>query len=224
MANRRMFSKTITNSSRFLMMSLTAQALYFHLGMNADDDGFCEHFAVMRMVEAKPDDLKVLQAKGLVKVFDERVLVVLDWKENNYLRIDRYTPSKYLEEYKEELAKIGIPEVHHRLPQDRLGKDRLEIHSAAEPREYVLEEGKPEKAQRTNLQGFSTFWEKYPKKQDKARASAVWRKLSQADRDRALTDLDTRRWADPTYIPLPKNYLEGRRWEDEQVTIKTHVF
>jgi hypothetical protein len=129
MANRRMFSKTITNSSGFLMMPLSSQALYFHLGMNADDDGFCEHFTIMRMVDAKPDDLKILQAKGLVHVFDDRVLIIKDWKENNFLRSDRYNPSKYLEIYNNDIKNLseshGIPAVYQRDTQDRLGKDRL---------------------------------------------------------------------------------------------------
>ena len=132
MAIRRMFSKTITNSSNFLMMPQSSQNLYFHLGMNADDDGLCEHFTVMRMTESKPDDLKILQAKGLIYVFDDKVLVILDWKENNYLRADRYSPSKYLEIYKEEIKQIsvskivclpnGIPDV---IPVDDTGKVRL---------------------------------------------------------------------------------------------------
>lgn len=111
MAQRRMFSKTITNSSQFLMMPSSSQNLYFHLGMNADDDGFCEHFTVMRMTDSKPDDMKILQAKGFVHVFDDRVLVILQWKENNYLRSDRYTPSKYLDIYRQELLRLpsGIP-------------------------------------------------------------------------------------------------------------------
>lgn len=122
-----MFSKIITNSSNFLMMPQSSQNLYFHLGMNADDDGFCEHFTVMRMTESKPDDLKVLQAKGFVKIFDDKVLIIRDWKENNYLRNDRYTPSKYLEIYKEELKRLssGIPAVDKMATQDRLGKDRV---------------------------------------------------------------------------------------------------
>ena len=98
-----MFSKSITNSSSFLMMSQSAQNLYFHFGMNADDDGFCEHFTVMRMTESKPDDLRVLQARGFVQIFDDKVLVILNWKENNYIQKDRYTPSKYLEVYKKEI-------------------------------------------------------------------------------------------------------------------------
>ena len=127
MAIRRMFSKTITSSSQFLMMPQSAQNLYFHLGMNADDDGFCEHFTIMRMTESKPDDLKILQAKSFVKIFDEKVLVIMDWKENNYIRNDRYSASKYLETYKEELKRLssGIPEVDKRDTQVRLGKVRL---------------------------------------------------------------------------------------------------
>lgn len=131
-----MFSKTITSSSQFLMMPPTSRLLYYDLGMNADDDGFCEHFAIMRMTEASPDDLRVLEARRFVKVFDDKVLIIRDWKENNYLRSDRYTPSKYLKIYKEELKKlpktasdIGIPVVHQlvdkRDTQVRLGKDRL---------------------------------------------------------------------------------------------------
>jgi hypothetical protein len=127
MAQRRMFSKTITNSSQFLMMPQSSQNLYFHLGMNADDDGFCEHFTIMRMTESKPDDLKILQAKNFINVFDDKVLVIIDWKENNYLRADRYTPSKYLEIYKNELVglSIGIPKVDKVATQDRIGKVRL---------------------------------------------------------------------------------------------------
>ena len=136
-----MFSKTITNSSQFLMMPPSSQNLYFHFGMNADDDGFCEHFTIMRMTESKPDDLKVLQAKGLVKVFDDKVLIITDWKENNYLRSDRYTPSKYLEIYKEEIKELstgmadsGIPKVYP--GKDRLGKVRKEEETSSSKKPF----------------------------------------------------------------------------------------
>ena len=127
MANRRMFSKSITSSSRFLMMPQSAQNLYFHLGMNADDDGFCEHFTIMRMTESKPDDLKILQVKGFIRIFDDRVLIITDWKENNYIQKDRYSPSKYLEIYKNEVKQLseGKEDVYKVDTQVRLGKVRL---------------------------------------------------------------------------------------------------
>lgn len=103
-------------------MPPTSQLLYIHLGMNADDDGYCEHFSIMRMTESKPDDLRVLASKGFVRVFDDKVLVITDWKENNYIQKDRYTPSKYLELYKE---KECIQDVYKMDTQVRLGKGRL---------------------------------------------------------------------------------------------------
>jgi hypothetical protein len=141
MANRRMFSKTITNSSKFLRQPATAQQLYFHLGMNGDDDGFVEWYTVITMTRTSEQDLQVLQANGFVQVFDDRVLLIKDWKENNFIRPDRYTQSKYLETYKEQLGKDlvyqidtsgiphDIPVVNQRYTQDRIelgkSKDRV---------------------------------------------------------------------------------------------------
>lgn len=117
-AQRRMFNKSITNSSKFLKMPMSSRLLYYDLGMNADDDGFVEHFMVLRMTGASQQDLGVLEINGLVKIFDENVLWIKDWKENNYVRTDRYIPSKYLSVYN--LDTIGIPKVD-------TGKDRLEL-------------------------------------------------------------------------------------------------
>jgi uncharacterized phage protein (TIGR02220 family) len=64
--------------------------------MNADDDGFVEHFMVMRMTGASSQDLGVLEINNLIKIFDDNVLFIRDWKENNYIQRDRYCPSKYL--------------------------------------------------------------------------------------------------------------------------------
>lgn len=156
MANRRMFSKSITNSSNFLMMSQSAQNLYFHLGMNADDDGFCEHFTVMRMTESKPDDLRALVERGFVFIFDQKVLIIKDWKENNYIQADRYTPSKYIETYKKEILALSagnscIQDVYKADTQVRLGKVSLENKetnkktvSSSSLKEGVLEQSSAE--------------------------------------------------------------------------------
>lgn len=118
MAQRRMFNKSITNSSKFLKMPISSRLLYYDLGMNADDDGFVEHFMVLRMTGATMQDLGVLELNGLVKVFDENVLWIKDWKENNYIQKDRYQPSKYLGMYN--LDTICIQNVD-------TGKDSIEL-------------------------------------------------------------------------------------------------
>ena len=118
MAQRRMFNKSITNSSKFLKMPMSSRLLYYDLGMNADDDGFVEHFMVLRMTGASQQDLGVLELNGLVKVFDDNVLWIKDWKDNNYIQKDRYQPSKYLAIYN--LDTLCIQSVY-------TGKDSIEL-------------------------------------------------------------------------------------------------
>ena len=99
MAKRRMFSQQITESDSFLDMPLSAQALYFHLGMSADDDGFVNSpRRVQRVIGANDDDLKLLIAKKFVIAFETGVVVIKHWKINNSIRSDRYTPTAYEEE------------------------------------------------------------------------------------------------------------------------------
>ena len=96
MAERRMFSKRIISSARFLRMPASAQSLYFHLGMAADDDGIVEAYPVMQMINAAEDDLKILAAKGFVRILNEDLVTyILDWKENNKVRADRKVDSIY---------------------------------------------------------------------------------------------------------------------------------
>lgn len=96
MADRRMFSKRIIGSARFLRMPISSQALYFHLGLYADDDGVVEAFPIMRSVGCTEDDLRVLVAKGFVQVLnDDLVSYIVDWSENNKIRPDRKIDSIY---------------------------------------------------------------------------------------------------------------------------------
>ena len=98
MAQRRMFSPTITESDSFLDMPLSTQALYFHLGMYADDDGFVNPGKIMRMLGANSDDLKILGVKRFILLFPNGVVVIKHWKINNLVRKDWYRQTQYLEE------------------------------------------------------------------------------------------------------------------------------
>lgn len=96
MAERRMFSKRVINSARFLKMPVSTQCLYFHLGLHADDDGVVEAYTVMNSVGASEDDLRVLTAKGFIHVLnDDLVAYITDWTENNKIRADRKIDSIY---------------------------------------------------------------------------------------------------------------------------------
>lgn len=101
MAKRRMFSLDVVDTDTFLDLPASSQSLYFHLGMRADDDGFVSSpKRITAMVNASGDDLKLLMAKGFVIPFDSGVCVIRDWKVNNYIQSDRYTPTLYMEEKK----------------------------------------------------------------------------------------------------------------------------
>lgn len=104
MAEKRMFAKTIIDSDAFLDMPLSTQALYFHLSMRGDDDGFVNNpKRIMRTIGANENDYDVLVGKRFIIFFDTGVIVIKHWKMHNYIRKDRYKPTVYQDE-KEMLA------------------------------------------------------------------------------------------------------------------------
>lgn len=99
MADRRMFSKWLVDSDLFMDMPTSSQALYFHLGVRADDDGFVANpKRIAEMIGSSRDDLKILIAKGFVIGFSSGVIVITHWKVNNQIRKDRYKPTIFQEE------------------------------------------------------------------------------------------------------------------------------
>ena len=105
MAERRMFTKKITDDDNFTGLSASAQALYFHLNTDADDDGFNNQVSMaMFKSHASVDDLKVLMAKNYIIRFESGVIVIKHWRMHNALRKDRYKPTNF----QEELQMLGI--------------------------------------------------------------------------------------------------------------------
>lgn len=98
-AQKRMFSQSIVLSDDFLDMPASTRCLYFCFGMLADDDGFVNNpKSVMRQCGSTNDDFGLLLSKGYVYLFETGVVVIMHWRINNYLRKDRYTPTKYIDE------------------------------------------------------------------------------------------------------------------------------
>lgn len=160
MAERRMFAKTIIDSDAFLDMPLSSQALYFHLSMRADDDGFINNpKKIQRMIGASEDDLKLLVAKNFIIPFESGIVVIKHWKIHNYIQSDRYKPTVYQEEKAalemkknrayticddfvseldtgkdtECIHDVSKMETQDRLGKDRLGKNRLDKSNKRAP-------------------------------------------------------------------------------------------
>ena len=106
MAQKRMFSKDIISSDVFISMPLSSQALYFHLCMNADDEGFVDNpNAIIRLVGANNDDIKILLSKRYVLAFESGVIVIKHWYLHNWIRQDRLKPTNYQEEKQQLMLK-----------------------------------------------------------------------------------------------------------------------
>ena len=153
MAEKRMFTKKVTDDDNFMSLSSSAQALYLHLSMAADDDGFCNQVNLsMFKAHASVQDLEALLAKRYVYQFENGVIVIKHWRMANALRKDRYTPTAF----QEELAQLqikpngsytmtdqgvvanwlpdGCQVVAERLPQESIDKNRLDKNSVDENR------------------------------------------------------------------------------------------
>jgi hypothetical protein len=208
MAQRRMFSKDITGTDAFLDMPISSQLLYFHLGMEADDDGFIgSPKKILKIVGAGEDDLKILSAKRFILVFPTGVVVIKHWKINNYIQSDRYHETKYIEEKKALITKENgsytecIQGVSKLDTQYRLGKASLgKANSAKLP--------------------FNSFWELYDKKIGKPKSEKKWDALSLKEQKDILDYL-------PKYIEItpdkkyrknPETFFNNRSWEDEIIS------
>ena len=159
MAQRRMFSKDITTSDIFVDMPSSSQLLYFHLGMEADDEGFLGNAKMLsRAYGMNNDDLKLLEAKGFIITFPTGVTVIKDWKINNQIRKDRQKPTIYQQEKKlltvdfngsyligNQLATIQQPSDNQTgvssATEVSIGKDSLVKNSLVkESKEYIVEQ------------------------------------------------------------------------------------
>lgn len=144
MAERRMFTKKVTDDDNFMSLSASAQALYLHLSMSADDDGFCNQVAIaMFKAHASIQDLEALLSKRYIYQFENGVIVIKHWRMANALRKDRYTPTAFQEELKKLKLKDngaytmvdknwlpdGCQVVADCLPQNRIGENRIDKDS-----------------------------------------------------------------------------------------------
>ena len=225
MAERRMFAKTIIDSDAFLEMPLSAQALYFHLGMRADDDGFVNSpKRIMRLVSCSEDDMKLLIAKNFLIPFESGVVVIKHWKIHNYIRSDRYKSTTYTEEKnlletKENNAytliePLGIPnDIPSDIPVVDVGKDRLGKDSLDKNRINI----------RAIKDEFNALWNLYPKKQGKDKALGYYERARKSGTTYeeveqgifAYRDYIKTNNVDMKYVKMGSTFFSQKAWNDD---------
>ena len=235
MAEKRMFSNTITKSDAFLSLSASAQALYFHLSMEADDDGFVNNpKAIMRLTNANEDDLNLLILKKFIIPFevlnDDHVTtfitVIKHWFIHNTLRADRKKSTNYIQQ-KDMLIldDNGAYSLINRELQPNDNQvatncphsiDKYSVVEISVDKDICADSFSKENA-------FEVFWERYPKKLNKSKAKIAFnRECKSEEKLKIILDaLEQHKKQDDwmkengKFIPHPTTWLNGRRWEDE---------
>lgn len=167
MAQKRMFTMKIVDSDAFLDMPLSTQALYFHLNMRADDDGFVGNpKRIMRTIGCHEDDLKMLILKRFILTFEDGVIVIKHWRMHNCISQNRYHETQYTDEKSQLLLKENKSySKTHGVPVDDRGI--IEAQSTAVPALQDGEEGNTGKRRNNYPTDFEEFWAEYPKTADK---------------------------------------------------------
>lgn len=220
MAQRRMFSLAVTDTDAFQDMPTSSQALYFHLGMHGDDDGFVgSPKKIARAAGCNADDIKLLITKGFIIPFESGVVVIRDWRVNNTLKNDRYHETLY----QAEKALLSVNKAGAYELGASMETTCFQIGTNAEP-EQTNELNKRTKQNKQTAdkppRGFDEFWAAYPKKKNKLDAQKTFAKIKvplQTLLDAIERQKQSEQWKKNSgqFIPYPATWLNRGAWEDE---------
>jgi hypothetical protein len=202
MATKRMFDRSIIETDNFLDLPTSCKALYFLLGMEADDEGFVSPKRVMRLYGGSDDDIRILSAKKLVIPFQSGVVVITDWRKNNWLDSRRIKKTIY----QEEASLLDIVDDSYVLLSDGLANAKLEEKSIEEK---SIEENN----------SFSFFWSIYPNKTNKKKTEELWKsKKLDLKINEILTFVErakqTDRWK-KGFVKAPDVFIRNESWQDD---------
>ena len=229
MAERRMFAKAIIDSDAFLDMPLSAQALYFHLGMRADDDGFVNSpKKIMRLVSCSDDDMKLLIAKNFIIPFDSGIVVIKHWRIHNYIQKDRYHETNYLDEKAMLTTKENgsyslldtpcIQDVSEVDTEVRLGKSKSKNRLGKDSQDDIVHP-KPSELR----EEFDVLWSMYPKKQGKVDACKHYQKARKSGTTYeevgrgicAYNEYIKANRIDMQYVKMGSTFFSQKSWQDD---------
>ena len=241
MAEKRMFSLSVVDTDWFLDLPLSTQALYFHLNMRADDDGFVDApNSIVRKIGASKNDFDLLVAKRYVLKFESGIIVIKHWRMHNTIRQDRYKPTQFQEELKtlsikenksytdwqpngNQMATDGIQSASTDIDIDLDIDKELDINKL-----YLGQKTCENTSKKEEL--FESFWKVYPRKVGKEKCRN-WFKSHKPNEDlvqKMIAAVDeqkkSKQWSDPQYIPHPYTWLNQGRWEDELTPTKDSTF
>ena len=249
MAEKRMFSLSVVDTDWFLDLPLSTQALYFHLNMRADDDGFVDApNSIVRKIGASKNDFDLLVAKRYVLKFESGIIVIKHWRMHNSIRQDRIKHTQF----QEELGRLRIKEngsytdnfedmTTKCQPNDNQVSTKciqnvstdididLDIDKELDINKLYLGQKTCEDTSKKE-ELFESFWKVYPRKVGKEKCRN-WFKSHKPKEDLVQKMIEaveeqkkSKQWSDPQYIPHPYTWLNQGRWEDELTPSKDSTF
>lgn len=202
-----MFSRKVVESDQFLELPLSAQGLYMHICMEADDDGFVNNAnRIRKVVEASQEDYQTLFDRGYLLKMSNGLVVVSHWRICNTIRKDRYKPTVYQSEYK----KLKICDNVYTLGE----KGTTEILEISNIPEEMM------------VQKFDEFWKVYPRKEHRAMAEQEYAKLIAQGIKEEMLIASAKAYSrakdgqDPKYLNCPDTWLHKCIFTDYEVKKK----
>ena len=217
-----MFDKAIIDTDRFMDLSMSAKALYFLLGMEADDEGFVSYKKVMRIHGGNEDDFKILLVKEFLIHFESGVVVITDWNSNNWLDSRRTRPTEYQKEKKLLIItkdkKYSLSNGLASIVENSIVENSI-LPEKSGDKDFPLKE-KTNEPVKNDYDDFLKWYSFYPKKVGKPNAYKAWKKIKpdlELKKKLVLMVLEhskSKQWQSAEFIPYPATWLNQERWND----------
>lgn len=233
MARKRMFDYEIINQDSFLDLSMESKAIYFLLGMEADDEGFVAPKKILRLHGGNEKNLNELITKGFLISFNTGVVAITDWHRNNYLDKSRVKATIYQDE-KSVLDYDDIKEKYvcltndkqmlnqYRIEENNIEKNRVEKGSIEKISGEIFTDTHNKKDE-TLKNEFDILWNLYPNKKSKSKALTYY--ISARKKGTSYEDIESGIYKyldyiksekiDPKFIKHASTWFNQECWNDE---------
>lgn len=227
MARKRMFDSEIINQDSFFDLSLEAKALYFLLGMGADDEGFIAPKKILKLHSVQEKNLNELISSNFIIQFKSGIIVIVDWKRNNYLNQARVVDTIYQDEKKQlrfdenALKYTCLTNVKQMLNQNRIEENSTDKNRKEENRIEIVKKNSFNNSKL--VEEFERLWNLYPNKRSKNKALNYYiasrsKGTTYEDVENGLynyLDYITREKIEPKFIKHGSTWFFQECWKDE---------
>jgi len=220
MARSRNIKPAFFLNEQLVELPYSTRLLFIGLWCLADREGRLENRPKKIKMQLFPaDDLDITEA--LLGLYSERLITLYTIDSIKYIQINGF--SKHQNPHHKEAESVipvcDLPDKPEALPSKNvLIPDSLNL---------IPDPGLPEKTLVPSVKSrFLDFYSVYPKKKDKSKAEQAWKKNKLDEKaDLIINDVINRienesSWQDKQFIPLPTTYINGKRWEDDVLTIE----